>query len=466
MESENHRTRSELEPKNAIGRYMREEVTETQNQKGELKCSTVDERSNSELLAHWRLLVAATIGTGLGFPSLAYYTIGIFAPDMTHAFGWSFASIFSGLVVIAGTLLVGGPVAGLLVDRYGARRVAIASLVGLGISYMTLCVSTGSLLQYYASWIAIGVTGVGSTFVPFTKAVNSAFRIRRGFALGVILSGTGLFILVVKPFANWLLLLFGWRWAIVGVSILPIIIGVSAVHWGFPKNKSTGQSKASNFRATQATHGLTLKAAMSTRAFWLMICILVPISFASAAPFPNMENILLSIHVDTRGIIELTSWVGAMMIVGRLAGGLAMDYIWAPLVGIVFLLGAAIGSWLLALPTVTSLEASIAITLLGLAAGLEGGLMSFLAARYFGLKHYGIIYGVMFGVFAIGAAVGPSVFGYVYDRMGSYEQILTLCAGLFAFSAVLLVFLGPYPELARRYGGEQLVSEKPEGGSQ
>jgi predicted MFS family arabinose efflux permease len=144
--------------------------------------------------------------------------------------------------------------------------------------------------------------------------------------------------------------------------------------------------------------------------------------------------------------------LGAMMIVGRLLGGWMMDRIWAPLVGLIFVLGAAVGSWFLTLHSVSNTEALTGIILLGLAAGSEGGLMSFLAVRYFGVKHYGVIYGLIFGIFAVGAAAGPSLFGYAYDKTGSYAQILTVCTGLFVFAAVLLAFLGRYPDLSPEGG--------------
>jgi len=405
----------------------------------------------SELRANWRILVAATVGTALGLPSVPFYTIGIFAPILAKTFGWSFASIFGGLSITAATLLVGSAITGLLVDRYGARRVATISLFGLGLSYISLSLSTGSLVQYYASWVAMAVTGLGATFVSFTEAVNAAFARQRGFALGVTLAGSGLFILFVKPFAHLLLVIFGWRLAIVGIGLLPLVVGVLAVRWGFPKHLTRAGKVATS---KQAAVGLTLGQALRTRAFWLMIFILVPISFASAAPFPNMENILRSVRLDAKYVVELTSLLGAMMIVGRLLGGWMMDRIWAPLVGLIFVLGAAVGSWFLTMHMVSNTRALAAIILLGLAAGSEGGLMSFLAVRYFGVKHYGVIYGLIFGIFAVGAAAGPSLFGYAYDKTGSYAQILTVCTGLFVFAAVLLAFLGRYPDLSHEDGSK------------
>src|SRR5687768_6587171 len=95
-------------------------------------------RSLSEISAGWRLLLPAMLGTGLGLPTLPFYTIGIFAPLLSVEFGWSFASIFGGLIITTLVILFGGPIIGHWVDRRGARVVAAVSLAGLGLGYMTL----------------------------------------------------------------------------------------------------------------------------------------------------------------------------------------------------------------------------------------------------------------------------------------------------------------------------------------
>jgi len=62
------------------------------------------------------------LGTGLGLPTLPYYSIGIFAPILAKTFGWSFASIFGGLGLVSVVLLFGGPLVGYFVDRFGPPR--------------------------------------------------------------------------------------------------------------------------------------------------------------------------------------------------------------------------------------------------------------------------------------------------------------------------------------------------------
>jgi predicted MFS family arabinose efflux permease len=89
--------------------------------------------------------------------------------------------------------------------------------------------------------------------------------------------------------------------------------------------------------------------------------------------------------------------------------------------------------------------AGVAIVLLGLTSGMEFDLMSYLVARYLGMRSYAVTYATLYGIFVVGAFVGPSLFGYVFDRTGTYSAILEACALLLVAGAATVLFLGPYP---------------------
>jgi predicted MFS family arabinose efflux permease len=88
--------------------------------------------------------------------------------------------------------------------------------------------------------------------------------------------------------------------------------------------------------------------------------------------------------------------------------------------------------------------AAISIVLIGFAAGVEYDLMAFLVARYFGLKSYGAIYGTLYGFFALGAGIGPVVFGRAFDATGSYDGPLMQAVLMLIGGAALLLTLGRY----------------------
>lgn len=397
-------------------------------------------RDYSELSANWRLLLAALVGSAVGFPTLPFFSIGAFTPTFHRAFGWSQGAMLGGLLLASLMILVCGPFVGAFIDRKGPRLITVVSLVGLGLSYMGLAAATGSMTVYYAAWVAMCVTGLGASAISFTRALNSVFVERRGLALGIALSGSGVFALFVKPFAAWCIGEFGWRVAALAIGALPVLIAAPLVWWGFPQNwRSTKGSPA------VGESGLRPTDALRSRAFWLLTLAFVGMGFGVGAPVPNIEAILQAQRLDPRVIVNAAALAGLSIIVGRLAGGWLMDRIWAPALAFIVLLCAALGCMILSQGHVTAFSASAAIALIGLTAGLEYDMLSYLVARYVGVRHYGAIYSVLFGLFAIGAGGGPALLGRAYDLAGSYSVGLTICAGVLILSGVSLLFLGPYP---------------------
>jgi len=193
-------------------------------------------RGYGEPRENWRILLAAMVGSAVGFPTLPFFSIGAFTPIFHDSFGWSQGAMLGGLLLAALMILVCGPFVGAFIDRNGPRLITVISLAGLGLSYMGLAAATGSLTVYYAAWVAMCVTGLGASGISFTRAINSVFVERRGLALGIALSGSGVFALLVKPFAAWCIATFGWRVALVTIGTLPVLIAAPRSCGGvFPK---------------------------------------------------------------------------------------------------------------------------------------------------------------------------------------------------------------------------------------
>ena len=404
----------------------------------------------SEFRGGWRVVLAGLLGTALGMPAIPFYTIGVFAPIFAQQFGWSFAIIFGGLSLLAGAVLMVGPFFAALIDKFGARMVASISLPCLGLSYMTLAASNGSIKQYYMSWLAIAIFGLGATPVVFTRVINNAFQERRGLALGIVLSGAGLFAFLVKPLAQLLIETVGWRAAILVIGAMPIVIACPLVLWGFAQLPRRTAGAGPTIR--RAPEGMTAREAFGSRHFWLLAIVFIPMSLAIAAPLPNIENILRSLRLPPREVVQLAALVGVAAVAGRLLGGVLVDRFWAPAVGTVILMLGAVSCLILSLDQVSFPLACMAILLLGLTSGVEFDLMSYLVARYLGMRSYAVTYATLYGIFVVGAFVGPSLFGYVFDRTGTYSSILEACALLLVAGAAMILFLGPYPTLGKPGG--------------
>jgi MFS family permease len=393
----------------------------------------------------WPIVLAAFLGIGLGLSPLPFYTMGVFAPHLAHEFGWSTAQIMAGLTVTTLGVLGAAPLVGLLAVRFGVRRVALTSLVLFSLAFMSLALSTGSLVQFYVTWAAVAVLGAGTLPITWTRAVNDWFDVRKGLALGVSLMGTGLFGFLAKPALAWAIGHFGWRWAYAGLGALPLVVAFPVAFFLF---HDIDDEPATPARPVVVVTGRTLGQALRDWRFWLIAGALVPVSLTLAGPVPNMENILTHGGLTPAVVLTLTPLIGLAALTGRIAGGWLLDRFWAPAVAFVIVSLPSVACWLLAQSTLDYPAAAVAIGLIGFALGVEYDLMAYFVARYFGMRSYAAIYGVLYVAFSLGSGVGPLIFGRVFDTTGSYRTALITSSVVLVVSAATLLLLGRYRDFA------------------
>ncbi len=403
---------------------------------------------SSEFRRGWPIVTAAMFGIALGLSPMPFYTIGIFAPILAQEFHWSFAQIFAGITCTTAAVIIASPAVGFAADRFGVRPVALISVALFGVCFMGLGLGNGSLPLYYVTWLVIAALGAGTLPITWTRAVNNGFHAGKGLALGLSLLGTGLFGYLIKPLAAWFIAEFGWRGAYVAIGALPLLISLPI---GLLCFRDPGQGHidpehrraALQLRAAR-TPGLTVGETFGEWRFWLLAACFIALAFAVGGLIPNMENILKLAAFEHHDIIRLTSLIGLSVIVGRVFGGWLIDRFWAPAVAAVLLGAPAAACLILAGPGLDYRGAMLSIVLIGLAAGAEYDLLAFMVARYFGMKSYGGIYGALYSCFALGAGVGPVVFGANFDRTHAYAESLHFAAGMFLGPALLLLLLGRY----------------------
>ena len=414
----------------------------------------VTNKGYGEFRRGWPVVLSAMLGIGLGLSPVPFYTIGVFAPVLAKQFHWGFGVIMAGLTINTVSVLVVSPVIGVLADRYGVRKVAIISVVLFGLSFMVFALGNGLLTLFYITWALMAVGGSGTLPITWTRAVNSWFDVRKGFALGLSLLGTGLFGFLIKPITVWLIAEVGWRAAYVAIGAMPLTLSLPVALLFFHDRDREPQENAIKVPVA----GLTFAQTIREWRFWILAFAFVPISFAVGGPIPNMENILSLDGFDKMHVAELVPFIGLSVIFGRLIGGWLIDRIWAPAVAFALLSMPAIACWLLAHGPVAFGTALLSIWLIGFAAGVEYDLMAFLVARYFGMKSYATIYGSLYGCFALGAGVGPVVFGAAFDARHSYDTVLVVSAVVMVIGAGMLLTLGRYRDFGEIQSADILAA--------
>ena len=401
---------------------------------------------NGELQRGWLLIVSACAGVICSVIVLPYYSIGALVVPVTAELGWTRSQFQTAILFSAGLGALTAPLIGWLTVRYGARRIALPGLVGLSIGFVIAASMNGQLWMLYLAYGSMALLGAGTIPVTWTRAITTNFFRRRGLALGLTLSGTGICAMLVPHYAVWLVETWGWRAAYVGLALLPLLLAGPLVFVGF---RPVERLEADTTRPPAAdSWGLTLRQAASGYKFWILLISILAVYMAVSGISPNLIPALTDRGLSASEAATVQSVFGASIMIGRVVVGYLVDHYWAPGVATVSLLLPVAGCLIL-LDTNVFAMACFAALLIGFAAGAELDLMSFLAARYFGLKFYAQIYSVLYAALATCSATAPMLFALVYDRTSSYDVSFYVATGLFFFGAVILLLLGRYPPESR-----------------
>ncbi|MEM9705280.1 MAG: MFS transporter [Pseudomonadota bacterium] len=191
--------------------------------------------SENEFKTGWPVVAAAAVGVGLGLSPLPFYTIGVFIPPLMREFGpmgWTPGDILNALAIYTFGAFAASPLIGLMTERFGARRVALTSIVTFSLSMMALSLNTGSKSLYIALWLVLAFAGAGTLPITFTRPVANWFNNNRGIALGVALIATGVYGALSKYFAQYIVQITDWRTAYIVIGFLPLTIALPIVWLG------------------------------------------------------------------------------------------------------------------------------------------------------------------------------------------------------------------------------------------
>ena len=392
----------------------------------------------------WVIILVSAIGLACGLSALPIYSLGAFTKPLGAEFGWSRADVQAIYTWMTIGNLVASPLLGWVIDRYGVRVATLWSIFGQGLGFLALGTIAGPLWSFYLIAFTTAVIGVGTVPITWTRVVIDWFDKGRGFALGLALAGTGVAATFVPSYTTWLLQDFGWQAAYIGLGLLPLVIALP-ISFLWLRDR-TGGSRAEIAAAKRLDTGPTIdfRAALGGYRFWIINAAFFLVGMGVAALIGHMIPLLTDRGVAPADAAKVAGVIGMAVIVGRVITGFLIDRFWAPGVALILLVLPAGSCVVLATGFGGVQGALVAAILLGLAAGAEFDLMSFMISKYFGNKSYGVIYAVTYAVFKIAAGIGPLMFGYSYDVNGSYDFILYVAAAMLVTGSALLLTLGTY----------------------
>ncbi len=420
----------------------------------------------------WVVVFVCFVLIGLAFG--VRLSFGLFFDTLTRsdAFGWAradTAGVFSMTMII---FALTSTASGWALDRWGARRVFSAGLLIMAVG-VALTSRMSSLFHFYIFYGVI--TGLGITVLGLSLQAATISRWfdrlgRRGLAIGVAFSGTGMGILVLAPILETMISQAGWRAAYlllalllagVGLPLVALLLrnrpenvgllpdGLENYAWRHVREpepadmpaereqrpgSATAQTQAEARelpRSALPGRDWTMGKAVQTAGFWLLM-----LSGAASLFTVRMVSVHQVAHFVDSGVSRVTAATilgsgGLITAVAFIAFGLLSDRIGRART---FYLGAVTQA--LALLLLINLSSATSLTLLylyaflwGIGEGSRSGLLTAIAGDLFTGPALGMIVGTLGASFGVGAAVGSWLAGLIYDTSGSYLLAFQLALG-------------------------------------
>ena len=397
--------------------------------------------ARGEWARSWYIPLLATLGIAVSV--LHTYTLGALMPAIHAGTGWTRSQISAGPLLISITGILLSPLSGLAVDRYGSRRVALPGLILYCLAISGLGLTGPSSTSWIVGWTLVGIVFNLVNLSVWTAAVVAVFDRSRGKAIGLALAGTGLGSICQPYLATVLQEHYGWRGAYERLGVGSLLLSFPLIWLFFRSDQDRLRRSSANAlpldRSTLS--GVPLRDAFLSRRYLQMALACLLASTSGAAMAVHFVPIVRSNGLSAHTAAAIAAGIGFSSITGRLLGGYLLDRASGPLVGFI---SCACG--VLVAPSLllshTAGAGLLGACMVGLSAGMEISVLSYMVPRYFGVRHYGLLFAVMNSLVIVGLGIGPFVGGYLFDHTGNYRMLLLLTAPLYAVSAILFGTLG------------------------
>ncbi|HEX6279896.1 MAG TPA: MFS transporter [Pyrinomonadaceae bacterium] len=327
------------------------------------------------------------------------------------AFGATLTFFFAGIL---------SPVAGWLIQRFRLRNLMLIGCAMLG-GALVVHSQTSNVTVVYAARTVMGISLCLVGVLPSIVLVSNWFVRRRGLALGILLTGTSIGGVVIPQIATPLIAAYGWRSAMVVVSLLVWLMLVPAVLF-FVKDKPVDIGMLPDGdvfvkdAAPVAVAGLTLAEALRTPLFWtLALCaaaVFYPIFVSTQQFILQATKIGLSPQQASLGLSTLFF----VSVSGKFLFGFFSDRF--PPTQVMMACCFVMFASTLVLLNLSQATVFLFLVPFGFGYGGTFVLLQRIAADYFGNRDYPKILGVLIVIETVGASIGGLVTGRLADAAG------------------------------------------------
>jgi len=403
-------------------------------------------------------LVILMAATGINLTLGVLYSWSIISKNLVSVWGWSNSAASLPYTVAIIVFAIALLVAGRLQDKMGPKRFVMAGVVLVGLGLLASSFSTTPTMMVLSYGVLVG-TGIGFGYSCVTPAVMKWWhRDKKGMVTGIVVGGFGVASVYVAPATSALI-------GALGLSMTFRVLGIFVLLTGLPlslliTNPPEGYVPAAPAARKEAVEkpkvkpwNYDWKEMLKTRHFFILW---IMFALASSAGLLIIGSISL-IAVEQAGFNAGFLLVGLLAIFnasGRIGGGMLSDKIGRIRTLQLMVILQGINMLLFSFYS-TALLVAVGTAAAGVAYGALLSIFPSMTSDYYGMKNFGLNYGVLYTAWGIAGAIGPVIAAAVRDTTGSFDMAYMISAGLLGLTLALTFVLKPVTGKAEEAGLSQ-----------
>ncbi|XP_042351401.1 monocarboxylate transporter 2-like [Plectropomus leopardus] len=426
-----------------------------------MSSAPADELGYKPLDGGWGWVVVVGAHISIGFAYSTSKALSIFFRDIQEDLGASYSQIAWISSIMLAAMYAGGPVSSVLVNRFGSRPIVILGGLMCGVS-MAISSFGNSIVYLYLFIGVIGGCGLSLNLNASLTIISKYFLARRPLANGLAMAGSPVFLCILAPVSQYLLLKFGWRGSllILGGLILNCCVAGALMRPVIPSREPSSCAPQKKVEEQPIMHKTKLKESCMNnakkfldltffrdRGFVIYLIGNVLFIFGAYAPI-----VFLPAYAVTKGIEEynaayLLSIMGFVDMFVRPGTGLIANSKWIrPRIQYFFSFAIVFnGTCHLLCPLIESYAFLVTYAVFfGVSFGMVFALIFECLMDLMGSERFPSAVGLVTIIECFPMLLGPPVAGLLVDIFGDYKYLFLMCGSVITTGGLFLFVMNIY----------------------
>ena len=377
----------------------------------------------------WRIVWALAVTEIISYGTL-YYAFSVLLVPMETELGWSRSTLVGAFSVGMLTAGLAAWPAGLLIDRFGGRRLMGIGSLAAG-ALLAVLASVHSVVTFYLVWAALGVAMSAILYEPAFAVIYQNFREDGRKAVTALTLAAGFSSTIFWPLTQVFVDGLGWRGTLVALALLNLLVCFPLHALVLPPTR--GASPPRSKHPAPAARGSRL---LASRTFWLLAMAFTANMLAFSALSVHLLPLLTERGLPTALAVTLAALVGPMQVAGRVVEYALGKHVSIVRSGMVALVLLPLAMLLLLFAGASPWLVGAALLLYGASNGVMTIVRAAVPAELFERSRYGAISGALQTPVVIVRAAAPIVASWLWTPAQGYALLLWALAASSALAAV------------------------------